>query len=259
MYKKILAIIVLTLSLSACASSNQTKELTENIIADKPATKLYQEAYDYLQDEKFTKAAKSFEKVELDHPYSKWAIKAQLMASYAYYKDTSYDDAIISLKRYIKLHPKGKDTAYAHYLLAMSYYNQIQDVRRDQEITQNAFNALDELIKKFPNSSYADDALAKIDLTKDHLAGKEMSIGRYYLKQQKYQAAINRFNNVVTKYNTTSHIPEALYRLTEAYTILGLHQIAEENAAVLGHNYPSNKWYKKAFGIVEKGQITKVK
>lgn len=257
MYKNILAIFLIIITLSACSTSNQ-KELSEPVIEEKSASDLYNTAYDLLKEKEFKKAAIAFENVELEQPYSKWATKAQLMAAYSYYRNASYDDAIISLERYIKLHPGNEETPYAYYLLAISYYDQIQDVNRDQEITQKAHDVLKQIVVKYPDSKYANDARIKMNLTLDHLAGKEMAIGRYYLKRQNYQAAIKRFNNVITKYQTTSHIAEALYRLTECYTILGLYDIAQENAAVLGYNFPSNKWYKRAFNIVDRGQIEKL-
>lgn len=258
MYKKLIAVFLIMINITACSSSND-KDLSATIIEEKPATELYNTAYDFLKEKEFLQAAKAFENVDLEHPYSKWATKAQLMAAYSYYKKQSYDDAVISLERYIKLHPGNKETPYAYYMLAMSYYDQIQDVNRDQEVTRLAMDALRQIIVRYPDSKYTTDAKEKIKLTIDHLAGKEMTVGRYYLNRQNYSAAISRFNNVIKEYETTSHVPEALYRLTECYTILGLHDIAKENAAVLGHNFPSSKWYKRAFDIVDKGQIEELK
>jgi outer membrane protein assembly factor BamD len=195
-------------------------------------------------------AAESFDEVERQHPYSVWATKAQLMAGYAHYEANKYDEAIIALERFIQLHPGNRDIAYAHYLKALSYYEQISDVSRDQLATERARQSLQELIRRFPNSKYARDARLKLDLTLDHLAGKEMEIGRYYLRKDQYLAAINRFRHVVDRYQTTTHVPEALHRLAEAYSALGVTVEAQRNAAVLGHNYPGSEWYIDSYKLV---------
>ncbi len=199
-------------------------------------------------------AAALFDEVERQHPYSTWATKAQLMSAYAYYEDAKYDDAIIALDRFIQLHPGNTDTPYAYYLKALCYYEQISDVGRDQKMTDMARAALEDVINRFPSTSYARDARLKLDLTLDHLAGKEMEVGRWYLRHQKYLAAINRFLVVIHQYDSTSHAPEALYRLTEAYTVLGLKDEARKAAAVLGHNYPGGDWYDDAYDLVERGK-----
>ena len=182
--------------LSACAGSQDEP---------KTAEELYNLAYQQLEKTSYNKAAKNFEQVEMEYPYSKWAVKAKLMGAYAHYKDKAYDDAIINLDRFIKFHPGNKDIAYAYYLKALCYYDQIGSVERDQSNTSKALDAFNVVINRFPDSDYAKDARAKIDLTLDHLAGKEMEIGRYYLKGQNYLSALNRFSEVVTKYQTTSH------------------------------------------------------
>lgn len=216
------------------------------------AEELYNQAYTQLEDTSYNRAAKSFEQVELEYPYSKWAVKAKLMGAYAYYKDKSYDDAILSLDRFIKFHPGNKDIAYAYYLKALCYYDQITSVEKDQSNTVRAMEALNNVILRFPDSDYAKDARAKIDLTVDHLAGKEMEIGRYYLQQQNYLSALNRFSEVVSKYQTTSHIEEALYRQTEIYTIMGLNDEAGKAAQVLVYNYPDSPWSRDAKKLVAK-------
>ena len=205
--------------------------------------------------ENYENAAIAFNEVDRQHPYSVWATKAQLMSAYAYYQNNKYDDAIVSLDRYIQLHPSNRDVPYAYYLKALSYYEQISDVSRDQKITEFALKLLNEVVVRFPNSRYARDAKLKIDLTRDHLAGKEMAIGRYYENQGQYLAAINRFVKVAENFQTTSHVPEALHRLTESYLALGLVNQANKTAAILGHNFPGSEWYIDAYEIVENKKL----
>jgi len=228
--------LVVTALLAGCAA-------TEEPYVERPVDVLYNQAVNALEGGGYIDAAKLFDEVERQHPYSVWATKAQLMAGYANYMANKYDDAVISLDRYIQLHPGSRDIAYAYYLKAISYYEQISDVTRDQLITEKALKSLEEVIRRFPESRYARDAKLKIDLTRDHLAGKEMAIGRWYLERKDYLAAINRFKRVVAEYQTTSQIPEALHRLVEAYTAIGLTDEANRVAAVLGHNYPGSEWY----------------
>lgn len=237
--------IVLTVALSAC-TVNEEPEYVE-----RPVSSIYNEAMDLLQNTQYRDAAQQFDEVERQHPYSVWATKAQLMAAYAYYQSNRYDDAIIALDRFTQLHPANRDVAYAYYLKALSYYEQISDVARDQKMTDLALNALNEVVKRFPNSEFARDAKIKIDLTYDHLAGKEMEIGRYYLNQKYYLAAINRFRTVVEKFDTTTHVPEALHRLTESYLALGIQSEARKTASVLGHNFPNSEWYSDSFYLFE--------
>ena len=195
-------------------------------------------------------AARLFDEVERQHPYSQWATRAQLMAAYAHYQALAYDDAIIALDRFIQLHPGSDDIAYAYYMKGLCYYEQITDVGRDQRITQQALDALGEVTRRFPESPYSRDAALKIDLTNDHLAGKEMEIGRYYLRQGHQNAAIGRFRTVIERYQTTSHVPEALHRLTEAYLALGVVDEAQAAAAVLGHNFPGSEWYVDSYALL---------
>jgi len=215
-----------------------------------PVASLYNSGLEKLNSGSYKSAAKSFAEVERQHPYSKWATKALLMQAFAYYQNNSYDDAINSANRFITLHPGHRDSAYAYYLVAISEYEQISDVRRDQSTTQKALDALDEVSRRFPDSKYAPDAAKKSLLAKDHLAAKEMEIGRYYLKKGSYLAGINRFKKVVTDYQTTSQTPEALYRLAEGYMALGVRSEAQTAAAVLGQNYPNSDWYKDAYTLV---------
>ncbi len=215
-----------------------------------PVAEMYNSGLDKLNAGSYKSAAKSFAEVERQHPYSKWATKALLMQAFAYYQLNSYDDAINAANRFITLHPGHKDSSYAYYLTAISQYEQINDVRRDQSAAQKALEALDEVSRRFPESPYAADAAKKSLLAKDHLAAKEMDVGRYYLKQGSYLAGINRFKKVVMDYQTTSQTPEALYRLAEGYMALGVVSEAQTAAAVLGHNFPNSQWYKDAYTIV---------
>jgi outer membrane protein assembly factor BamD len=211
---------------------------------------LYNDALAEMQNGNYKNANKKFAEVERQHPYSKWATQAILMQAFSSYQNNAYDDAIDSGKRFIALHPGHKDTAYAYYLVAISEYEQIADVRRDQSRTERAVEALDEVARRFPDSRYAADATQKAGIGRDQLAAKEMEIGRYYMKKGSYLAGINRFKKVVTDYQTSSHTPEALYRLAEGYMALGVVSEAQTAAAVLGHNYPNSEWYKDAYALV---------
>jgi outer membrane protein assembly factor BamD len=241
-----------TLLLSACGDSDDDDKLT---VKNEPPETLYSTARTTFNERNYKKAIEQFEEVERQHPYSEWAPRAEIMAAYAAYRAGMYDDAISILERYTRLHPTGTATAYAYYLRGLSYYNQIVDVGRDQKTTELARNALKDVVDRFPDTEYAQDAKLKLDLTTDHLAGKEMEIGRYYLEQQENLAAINRFRIVVDKYETTSHTPEALHRLVEAYLRLGIVPEAKKYAAVLGHNYPGSEWYQYSYAMM-KGNLS---
>ena len=236
------AAILLLIALASCSDSKNQAYI------EKPVDDLYNKAMDALVDENYATAAKTFDTVESQHPYSVWATKSQLMQVYALYEDGKFDDAIIAADRFIQLHPGHRDVAYAYYLKAICYYMQIVDVGRDQKLTELALKSLDDVVRRFPDSKYARDAKLKLDFTRDHLAGKEMEIGRYYLKRQEYLAAINRFKRVIDNYQTTTHVPEALERLVECDLALGLTKEARDNAAVLGYNYPGSRWYGEAGG-----------
>ena len=196
-------------------------------------------------------AAALFDEVERQHPYSPWARRAQLMSAFSYYVAADYNKAIQSAQRFLSIHPGNKDAPYAYYLIALSYYEQISDVQRDQKITEQARTALREVNRRFPATEYATDARLKLDLVEDHLAGKEMEIGRYYQNSGKWIAAQIRFQNVVDNFQTTSHTPEALYRLVESSLALGIPSEAKKYAAVLGANYPGNEWYERAYDLVQ--------
>jgi len=231
------------LALAACGAPRES-------YVERPVEDIYNGAMDKLVQNDYKGAAKLFDEVERQHPYSVWATKAELVGAYASYQANKYDDAIGACDRFIQLHPGHRDVAYAYYLKALSYYVQIVDVGRDQRITDKSMKALEEVVRRFPDSKYARDARLKLDLTRDHLAGKEMDIGRYYLKQGQYAAAINRFRHVVDAYQTTSHVPEALHRLTECYLALGVADEAQKAASVLGHNYPGSEWYKDSYALM---------
>ena len=237
--KKLVFLFCCVLIFGACSSTPDTAEHLS-------AEKLYNRGYKELNKTAYAKAAENFEKVELEHPYSKWATKAKLMGAYAYYKDQKYDDAILSLDRFIKYHPGNKDIAYAYYMKGLCYYEQIVGIERDQKITRDALEAFNQVIIRFPDTDYAKDARLKMDLIYDHLAGQEMEVGRFYLRQKNYLSALNRFSEVVNHYQTTGHIEEALYRQAEVYKILGLTKEYQDAVKVLGHNYPDSKWYKRA-------------
>lgn len=212
---------------------------------------LYAAAKDRLDRGDLQMAAGLFDEVERQHPYSPWARRAQLMSAFSYYAARDYTRAIQSATRFLSIHPGNRDAPYAYYLIAISYYEQISDIERDQAITERAMQAMNEIVRRFPESEYADDARLKIDLLNDHLAGKEMEIGRFYERTGQWLAAQLRFQNVVEDYQTTSHAPEALYRLTETSLALGIHEEAKRYSAVLGANYPGSEWYEKAFELMQ--------
>ena len=217
---------------------------------ERPVEKIYSDAWKKIDEGSWLDAAKQFDEVERQHPYSVWARRAMLMAAFSYYQANHYDDAINGAEQFIELHPGSPEVSYAFYLKAISLYDQITDVGRDQTHTEQALTALRDVIQRFPDTAYARDASLKVDLTLDHLAGKEMSVGRYYLIHQDYVGAINRFRTVVEKYQRTSQIAEALERLTEAYYALGVYNEAKTAAAVLGANYPGSPWYKDAYNLL---------
>ncbi len=235
-FKKIAFMLSAISVLSACGGG-KTLEYKERSV-----DKIYSEAVRYLNLQNYKYAAIAFDEVERQHPYSSWARRAQLMSAYSYYMANKYQDSIMAAQRFIALHPGNKDAAYAYYLVAICYYELITDVRRDQKTTMEALEALIEVVRRFPHTDYARDARMKIDLARDHLAGKEMNTGRFYQHNEDYFAAINRYNVVVKKYGTTSHVPEALHRLVEAYLAVGILPEAMQIASVLKHNYPKSRW-----------------
>jgi len=251
-------LIALAIPLSGCGTGALWDKFTakDDTFIEEPADKLYNEGLYLMNERKDAKAAsKKFEEVDRQHPYSDWARKSLLMSAYAFYNSGDYDSCIGAATRYVTLHPGSPDAAYAQYLIAASHYDQIPDTSRDQGRTEKAINALEEVIRKYPTSEYANAAKAKLEGARDQLAGKEMTIGRYYMDKRDFTAAINRFKIVVTQYQTTRHVEEALTRLTEAYMAIGIVGEAQTAAAVLGHNFPDSKWYKDAYNLVKSGGL----
>lgn len=243
---------MLAFVLSACASDKDKKD---ELPPDEPVDAVYNRAADMADHGAYTDAAKQFAEVERQHPYSQWATRAQLMEAYAYYQALDYENAIKTLDQFIELHPGSNDAAYAFYLRALCQYERIADVRRDQTYAHDALKGMQDVIGRFPDSLYAKDAVLKIALINDHLAGAEMEVGRWYLGQKLYIAAIGRFRTVIEKYQTTSHVPEALERLVECYLSLGITNEAKATAAVLGYNYPGSDWYQDAYGLLVKQNL----
>jgi len=217
---------------------------------ERPVEIIYNEAFERLERRDYTDAAALFDEVERQHPFSEWARRSMLMAAYANYRSNRYEEAISDAQRFIALHPGSSSTPYAYYLIAICHYEQIYDVGRDQSTTQNAMQALQQVVRRYPESPYARDARLKLDMTRDHLAGKEMAVGRWYLRNGYHLAAINRFRTVVMDYQTTSHVPEALHRLVEAYVALGVDNEAREIAAVLGYNFQGSAWYEDSYQLL---------
>ena len=213
---------------------------------------LYMAAKDRLDRGDTRLAAALFDEVERQHPYSPWARRAQLMSAFSYYVARDYTKATQSAQRFLSIHPGNRDAPYAYYLIGLSYYEQISDVSRDQKITRLALDSMNEVIRRYPNTRYAADARLKVDLINDHLAGKEMEIGRFYQRSGRWLAANLRFRNVIDSYQSTSHTPEALYRMVESNLAIGVPAEAQKAAAVLGTNYPGSEWYKKAFDLMQK-------
>ena len=243
-------------SLNPFSSSSSEPEVPPEDFQAPSAEVLYSRGVDALNSQKYNLAAAQFDLVEQAYPYSSWAVNAQLMQGYSEYLQNKYTQAIATLDRFIQLHPAHRDISYAYYLRALSYYEQISDVQRDQRATQEAIGALQEVINRFPDTAYGRDAKLKIDLGRDHLAGKEMAIGRYYMQQKLYTAAIGRFQRVVDEYQTTNHVAEALHRLTEVYLLLGLPDEARRTASVLGYNYPGSEWYLDSYDdLIKTGQL----
>jgi len=243
-----LALIAVAVSLTACQS--REKRQRELAYVERPVEQLYNAGASELDKYDYDRAILLFNEVERQHPYSEWARKAMVMTAYAHYQRHDYDEAIAACQRYISLHPGGSEAAYAYYLIAISQFEQIVDIGRDQGMTERTRASLQDVIRRFPQSEYSRDAEVKLDMVNDQLAGKEMEIGRWYLRSNQTLAAINRFRTVVSDYDTTSHSAEALYRLVEAYLTLGMRPQALEAAATLGYNYPDSDWYVMAYNLM---------
>jgi outer membrane protein assembly factor BamD len=240
-------LLVLATMLGACSLFDK-----DAMAPDEPADKLYNEGLYLLNQKKEPKeAAKKFEEVDRQHPYSEWARKSLIMSAYAYYEAGAYDDCVNSARRYVTLHPGSPDAAYAQFLIGSSYFDQIPEISRDQSRTEKAVESLEEVVRKYPNSEYAVAAKRKIEMARDQLAGKEMEVGRWALQRREYTGAINRFKVVVTRYQRTRHVEEALMRLTEAYMALGIVDEAQTSAAVLGHYFPESRWYRDAYTLMQ--------
>jgi outer membrane protein assembly factor BamD len=252
--KAALASSVALLGATACASNSRQQDLA---YVEKPVETLYNDATHSLDRRNWDLAAKQFDEVQRQHPYSPWAARATLMAAYSRYRSRDYDKAVASAQDYISLHPGGDGAPYAYYLIALCNFDQIIDVGRDQARSDLALAALKEVTARYPNTDYARDAEIKTDMVRDQLAGKEMEVGRFYLERGEHLAAINRFKKVVTEYQTTTHVPEALHRLVEAYLSIGLTGQAQEAAAVLGANYPGSDWYADTYALMQ-GQGVKL-
>ena len=245
----LLAFATAAMSIAGCAGR---KVKTDTAYVARDVDTLYTAAKDKLDQGQYKLAALLFDETERQHPFSAWARRAQLMSAFSYYLARDYTESTNSAQRFLSIHPGNKDAPYAYYLIALDYYEQITDVTRDQKITQSALDSMGELIRRYPNTRYAADARLKIDLINDHLAGKEMEIGRFYERRAQWLAAVIRFRAVVDKYDSTTHTPEALMRLTEAYLALGVPDEAKKAAAVLGANYPGSKWYGRAYELMRK-------
>lgn len=251
-FRNLFGALLLCVAISACGSSGGKERFA---YVEKPVETLYADATKALERKRYEDAVALFEEVERQHPYSAWARRAMLMKAFSYYADNDYEEAIQALDQFISLHPGNKDAPYAFYLKAMCNYERIRDVGRDQNFTVDALTSLNDVIRRYPDTEYARDARLKLDLTYDHLAGKEMYVGRFYLRENKHISAINRFKTVLEKYQTTSHVPEALHRLVEAYLELGIVEEARAAAAVLGYNYPGNRWYQDSYRLFERRGI----
>jgi len=247
----VLALVAALVPLAGCGGGS-AQSGADTLYVARDVNTLYLAGRDRFERGQYSQAAALFDEVERQHPYSVWARRAQLMSSFCYYLARNYDKSIESAQRFLSIHPGNKDAPYAHYLIAVDYYEQIEDVNRDQSTSQKALDSLGELVRRYPQTSYAADARLKIDLVRDHLAGKEMEVGRFYQRRRLWLAAVVRFRKVIEEYQTTSHTPEALMRLTESYLALGVPEEAHKAAAVLGANYPGTKWYERAYTLVQR-------
>ncbi len=249
---KLAAALALSLLITGCSILGGTDRRERLAYVERPAENIYNEGMDQMERNDLGKAKLLFQEVERQHPFSKWARRSMLMTAYANYLSADYEEAVSTAQRFISLHPGNESTPYAYYLIAMSYYDQIYDVGRDQATTTSAEAALQQVVRRYPDSDYARDALLKLELTHDHLAGKEMSVGRYYLRENQQLAAIGRFKTVAREFETTSHVEEAMHRLVEAYVSLGIIEEAKLVGSVLGYNYPNSEWYSDSYELLQR-------
>ncbi len=248
-FARFAVLLLLVGFVSACAGDK------DDLPPDQPVEELYNKASALMDKKDYAEAARAFQEVERQHPYSQWSTRAQLMTAFSFYQDLNYDEAITALDQYIQTHPGSESIAYAYYLRALCDYERLADVRRDQSYAKNALSGLQTVVSRFPETTYAKDAVLKIALVNDHLAGAEMEVGRNYLKQRLFTAAVGRFRTVVEKYQTTSHVPEALHRLVECYLALGIPTEAQTVAAVLSYNFPGSKWYQDSYDLLVKNKV----
>ncbi len=257
------ALVLLMLPLAACetvtdlipTSLFSSKGPKSDIGPDEPAERLFNDGLARLQDKRYEDAVKKFTELDKQYPYSGWSRRALLLQTFASYENGDYSEAISHGRRFVQLHPANPDAAYAQYLVGMSYFNQIPDVTRDQERSEKALTVMDELIRRWPASEYAPDAKQRVSVARDQLAGREMEVGRFYLNKRNYTGAINRFREVIVKYQTTRHTEESLARLAEAYMALGIVNEAQTAGAVLGHNFPDSRWYKDTYSLLQSGGV----
>lgn len=252
-----MALALLAAGLGACGGVRNREDVQ---YIEEPATQLYNRGADLLDRGRYPQALRMFEEVERQHPYSSWARRAMLMEAYTHYLANEYDDAIENAQRFISLHPGNESAPYAYYLIAICHFERILDVGRDQGTTERALAALNDVVRRYPESPYARDARLKLDMVYDQLAGKEMAIGRFYLTRDQHLAAINRFRNVIENehFQRTSHVPEALHRLVEAYLSVGMIEEGQRMAAILGHNFPGNEWYERSYALMTDSGVAPV-
>ena len=253
--RALLLILFGGIALAGCARHKLGKDSNRYVARD--VDTLYNAAKDRLDQRRYKESAALFDEVERQHPYSIWARRAELMSAFAHYEAHEYAESVTAAQRFLSIHPGNRDAPYAYYLIAIDYYEQISDVDRDQKVTQQALDAMGELIRRYPDTRYASDARLKVDLINDHLAGKEMVIGRFYQRRSLWLASVVRFRHVIDQYQTSSHVPEALMRLTESYLEMGVLDEARRSAAVLGSNYPGSDWYKHAYELIQKKEGAK--
>jgi outer membrane protein assembly factor BamD len=251
----VLSVLAAPLVLSGCMSSDDDINLATYVDQTEPADVLYNQGLANLNAGRLTEASRKFDAVDRQHPYSEWARKSMVMGAFANYRQGKYDEAINSAKRYVSLYPSSEDAAYAQYIVGLSYFRQIRDVTQDQKESRRAIEAMEEVVQRWPESEYVDDAREKVRFARDQLAGKEMQIGRYYLERREYIAAVKRFRYVVENYSNTRHVEEALARLTESYYAMGLTSEAQTAAAVLGQNYPDSQWYRDSYTLLQTGGL----
>ncbi len=251
----IFAVALVATTLSACGGVKNI----EALYVERPVEVIYNNAHAELARGNYILATQEFDEVERQHPYSLWARRALVMSAYTYYLQNKYDESIGTAQRFLALYPGNDQAPYAYYLMAMCQYERISDIKLDQRTTELAQYALGEVIRRYPETDYARDAVLKIDLTNDNLAGKEMDVGRFYQNRGDYIAAASRFRRVIENFSRTSHVPEALHRITETFLLLGVPNEAQNAAAVLGYNYPDSPWYKYSYRILRQRDLEPVK